>query len=38
MRKKFSVAQSIIHYKLKKVDLKYYKHQKTPKYSKNQLE
>ena len=36
--KKFSVAQSTIHYNLKKVGLKYSKRQMAPKYNKNQFE
>ena len=39
MRKKeLSVTQSTIHYKLKKVGLKYCKRQKAAKYNKNQFE
>ncbi|CAF4216456.1 unnamed protein product, partial [Rotaria sordida] len=38
LARKFDVAQSTIHYKLKKIDLKYYKRQKAPKYTKKQLE
>ncbi|CAF1934902.1 unnamed protein product [Rotaria magnacalcarata] len=36
--KKFGVAQSTIHYNLKKLGLKHYKRQKAPKYSENQVE
>ena len=36
--RKFGVVQSTIHSNLKKIDLKYYKCQKAPKYNKNQLE
>ena len=36
--KQFAVAQSTIHYNLKRVGLKYYKRRKVAKYNKNQLE
>ncbi|CAM4849386.1 unnamed protein product [Rotaria magnacalcarata] len=36
--RKFGVAQSTIHYNLKKLGLKHYKRQKAPKYSENQVE
>ena len=37
-QKQLSITQSTIHSNLKKVGLKYYKHQKTSKYNKNQFE
>ncbi|CAF0962347.1 unnamed protein product [Rotaria sordida] len=38
LARKFGVAQSTIHYNLKRIDLKYSKRQKAPKYAKRQLE
>ncbi len=37
LAKKFGVAQSTIHYNLKKAGLKYYKSQKAPKYNKKTI-